>query len=218
MNNLRILGNSNSLFNEFIAEVRSAEVQVDSMRFRRNLERIGEVFAYEISKSMAYDSREVTTPLGIANVPRLQEKPVLATILRAGLPLHQGMLNYFDHAENAFVSAFRKYERDGTFEIQIDYLSSPELDGKTLILCDPMLATGQSLALTYEELLGKGEPAHTHIVSVIASRQGLDYVMSKIPDDNCTFWIGAIDEELTAQSYIVPGLGDAGDLAYGIKE
>ena len=218
MNNLRILGNSNSLFNEFIAEVRSAEVQVDSMRFRRNLERIGEVFAYEISKSMAYDSREVTTPLGIANVPRLQEKPVLATILRAGLPLHQGMLNYFDHAENAFVSAFRKYERDGTFEIQIDYLSSPELDGKTLILCDPMLATGQSLALTYEELLGKGEPAHTHIVSVIASRQGLDYVMSKIPDDSCTFWIGAIDEELTAQSYIVPGLGDAGDLAYGIKE
>ena len=218
MNNLHILGAQNSLFNEFIAEVRSADVQVDSMRFRRNLERIGEIFAYEISKNMAYAEQEVTTPLGIANISRLQEKPVLATILRAGLPLHQGMLNYFDHAENAFVSAFRKYERDGTFEIQIDYLSSPELDGKTLILCDPMLATGQSLALTYEELLAKGDPLHTRIVSVIASRQGLDYVMSKLPDDSCTFWVGAIDEELTAQSYIVPGLGDAGDLAYGIEE
>ncbi|MBR3559691.1 MAG: uracil phosphoribosyltransferase [Bacteroidales bacterium] len=218
MSNLHILGSRNSLFNEFIAEVRSAEVQVDSMRFRRNLERIGEIFAYEISKNMEYADTEVTTPLGIANIPRLTEKPVLATILRAGLPLHQGMLNYFDRAENAFISAFRKYERDGSFEIQVDYLSSPDLDGKTLILCDPMLATGQSLALTYEELLSKGEPLHTHIVSVIASRQGLDYVMSKLPDESCTFWMGAIDEELTAQSFIVPGLGDAGDLAYGIKE
>ncbi len=218
MSNLHILGNKNSLFNEFISEVRSAEVQVDSMRFRRNLERIGEIFAYEISKIMDYAEQEVVTPLGIAEIPRLTEKPVLATILRAGLPLHQGMLNYFDHADNAFISAFRKYERDGTFEIQIDYLSSPDLDDKTLILCDPMLATGQSLALAYEELLSKGDPIHTHIVSVIASRQGLDYVMSKLPDDSCTFWIGAVDEELTAHSYIVPGLGDAGDLAYGIKE
>ena len=218
MNNLHILGAQNSLLNEFISEVRSADVQIDSMRFRRNLERIGEIFAYEISKKMAYAEEEVITPLGIANIPRMQEKPVLATILRAGLPLHQGLLNYFDHAENAFVSTFRKYERDGTFEIQINYLSSPELDGKTLILCDPMLATGQSLALTYEELLAKGDPLHTHIVSIITSRQGLDYVMSKLPFDNCTFWIGAVDEELTAQSFIVPGLGDAGDLAYGIKE
>jgi len=218
MSNLHILGNKNSLFNEFISEVRSAEVQVDSMRFRRNLERIGEIFAYEISKIMDYAEQEVVTPLGITEIPRLTEKPVLATILRAGLPLHQGMLNYFDHADNAFISAFRKYERDGTFEIQIDYLSSPDLDDKTLILCDPMLATGQSLALAYEELLSKGDPRHSHIVSVIASRQGLDYVMSKLPDDSCTFWIGAVDEELTAHSYIVPGLGDAGDLAYGIKE
>ena len=218
MNNLHILGNHNSLFNEFISEVRSAEVQVDSMRFRRNLERIGEIFAYEISKGMHYADQEVVTPLGIASIPRLQEKPVLATILRAGLPLHQGMLNYFDHADNAFISAFRKYYKDGTFEIQIDYLSSPDLDEKTLILCDPMLATGQSLALAYEELMSKGDPLHTHIVSVIASRQGLDYVMSKLPDDCCTFWVGAVDEELTAHSYIVPGLGDAGDLAYGIKE
>ncbi len=218
MNNLHILGNTNSLFNEFIAEVRSADVQVDSMRFRRNLERIGEIFAYEISKNMAYADQEVTTPLGIANIPRLTEKPVLATILRAGLPVHQGMLNYFDRAENAFVTAFRKYYRDGSFEIQIDYLSSPDLEEKTLIVCDSMLATGESLVLTYEELLSKGTPLHTHIVSVIASRQGLDYVMSKLPFDNCTFWIGAVDEELTAQSFIVPGLGDAGDLAYGIKE
>ena len=218
MNNLHILGSYNSLFNEFISDVRSADVQVDSMRFRRNLERIGEIFAYEISKGMQYVEQEVVTPLGIANVPRLTEKPVLATILRAGLPLHQGMLNYFDHADNAFISAFRKYYKDGTFEIQIDYLSSPDLDEKTLILCDPMLATGQSLALAYEELMSKGDPLHTHIVSVIASRQGLDYVMSKLPTDCCTFWIGAIDEELTAHSYIVPGLGDAGDLAYGIKE
>ena len=218
MNNLHILGNTNSLFNEFIAEVRNVEVQADSMRFRRTLERIGEIFAYEISKRMSYAEQEVTTPLGIATISRITEKPVLATILRTGLPLHQGMLNYFDHADNAFISAFRKYYKDGTFEIQIDYLSSPDLDEKTLILCDPMLATGQSLALAYEELLSKGDPLHTHIVSVIASRQGLDYVMSKLPDDNCTFWIGAVDEELTAHSYIVPGLGDAGDLAYGIKE
>ena len=218
MKNLNILGTQNSLFNEFISEVRSVEMQVDSMRFRRNLERIGEIFAYEISKNMAYAEQEVVTPLGIANIPRLQEKPVLATILRAGLPLHQGMLNYFDHADNAFISAFRKYYKDGTFEIQIDYLSSPDLDEKTLILCDPMLATGQSLALAYEELMSKGDPLHTHIVSVIASRQGLDYVMSKLPTDSCTFWIGAVDEALTAHSYIVPGLGDAGDLAYGIKE
>lgn len=218
MNNLHILGNQNSLFNEFIAEVRSADVQIDSMRFRRNLERIGEIFAYEISKKMDYNEQEVTTPLGISNIPRLTEKPVLATILRAGLPLHQGMLNYFDRAENAFISAFRKYYRDGSFEIQIDYLSSPDLDGKTLILCDSMLATGQSLVLAYEELMSKGDPLHTHVVSTIVSRQGLDYVMSKLPIDSCTFWIGAVDEELTAQSYIVPGLGDAGDLAYGIKE
>ena len=218
MNNLHILGNTNSLFNEFIAEVRSTKVQADSMRFRRNLERIGEIFAYEISKKMTYAEEEVTTPLGIATISRITEKPVLATILRAGLPLHQGLLNYFDRAENAFISAFRKYYRDGSFEIQVDYLSSPDLDGKTLILCDPMLATGQSLALAYEELMSKGDPLHTHIVSAIVSRQGLDYLMSKLPFDNCTFWIGAVDEELTAQSYIVPGLGDAGDLAYGIKE
>lgn len=217
MNNIHILGEHNSLFNEFIAEIRSADVQVDSMRFRRNLERLGEIFAYEISKQMQYEKMDVTTPLGIAEMPRLVSKPVLATILRAGLPLHQGLLNYFDHGENAFISAFRKYYKDGSFEIQVDYMSSPELDDKTLILADPMLATGQSMVLAYEELMSKGQPTHTHIVCIIASRQGLEYVQQHLSPSNCTLWIGAVDEELTAHSYIVPGLGDAGDLAYGIK-
>lgn len=217
MNNIHILGEHCSLFNEFLAEIRSADVQVDSMRFRRNLERLGEIFAYEISKTMRYEKQEVTTPLGIAEMSRLVSKPVLATILRAGLPLHQGLLNYFDKGENAFISAFRKYYKDGSFEIQVDYMSSPELDDKTLILADPMLATGQSMVLAYEELMSKGEPDHTHIVCIIASRQGLDYVQQHLSPSKCTLWIGAVDEELTAHSYIVPGLGDAGDLAYGIK-
>ncbi len=215
--NIHILGESNSIFNEFIAEIRSSEVQVDSMRFRRNLERIGEIFAYEISKTMKYEPREVTTPLGIATMPRMMSRPVLATILRAGLPLHQGLLNYFDRGENAFISAFRKYEKDGTFEIQIDYMSSPELDGKTLIIADPMLATGQSMMLAYEELKEKGTPDHVHVVCIIASRQGLEYLQRRLSPSKCTLWIGAVDEELTAHSYIVPGLGDAGDLAYGQK-
>ena len=218
MNNLNVLGNRNSLFDEFLAEIRSENVQTDSMRFRRNLERLGEIFAYEISKHMQYQKKDVTTPLGIAEMPRLADKPVLATILRAGLPLHQGLLNYFDHAENAFISAFRKYEKDGTFEIQIDYISSPDLDNKTLILADPMLATGQSMVLAYEELMTRGEPVHTHLVSIIASRQGIEYLQSHCSPTNCTLWIGAIDEELTNHSYIVPGLGDAGDLAYGKKD
>ncbi len=216
-NNLNVMGNRNSLFDEFIAEIRSVDVQTDSMRFRRNLERLGEIFAYEISKTMKYEPREVTTPLGIADIPRLVDKPVLATILRAGLPLHQGFLNYFDHGENAFISAFRKYYKDGTFEIQVDYMSAPELDGKTLILVDSMLATGKSMLLAYEELLTKGTPKHTHFVSIISSRQGVEYLQRHLSPSKCTLWIGAIDEELTAQSYIVPGLGDAGDLAYGIK-
>ncbi len=215
---LNILGNQNSLFNQFISEIRSSDVQVDSLRFRRNLERIGEIFAYEISKTLPYETREIVTPLGIANIPTMVEYPVLATILRAGLPMHQGMLNYFDRSENAFITAFRKYEKDGTFEIEVDYLSSPTIDDKTLILADPMLATGQSMVLAYEEMLTKGDPRHTHLVSIIASRQGLDYLQSHVSPTNTTIWIGAVDEELTAHSYIVPGLGDAGDLAYGIKE
>ncbi|MDR1758238.1 MAG: uracil phosphoribosyltransferase [Bacteroidales bacterium] len=217
MSIIRHLGKENSIFNRFIAELRGIDYQKDSMRFRRNLERIGEIFAYEISKTMSYHAQEVVTPLGIANMLLCEQPPVLATILRAGLPLHQGLLNYFDNAENAFISAFRKHYRDGTFEIQVDYISTPALEGRTLIIADPMLATGKSMFLAYQELIANGDPEHTHIVSAIASTQGIKYLQSKLPVQKCTIWVGAVDEELTAQSYIVPGLGDAGDLAYGRK-
>ena len=217
MNSIRHLGKENSLFNHFIAELRNVDRQKDSMRFRRNLERIGEVFAYEISKELHYEKQEIVTPLGIANMQLMRRMPVLATILRAGLPMHQGFLNYFDSAENAFISAFRKHYRDGSFEIQVDYISSPVLENKILILIDPMLATGKSMLLTYQEMLSYGIPSHVHFVSAIASIQGIEYLQSKIGANNTTIWVGAIDEELTVQSYIVPGLGDAGDLAYGNK-
>ena len=213
---VHVLGASNSIFTQFIAEIRDEVVQKDSMRFRRNIERLGEIFAYEISKKINYEVREVNTPLGIANVSVPEEQPVVASILRAGLPLHQGVLNYFDKAQNAFISAYRRHHKDGSFDIQVEYLASPDLNGKFLILCDPMLASGSSMVLTYQALLRRGVPAHTHIVSVIASSEGLEYVKKHLPE-NVTIWIGAIDEELTAQSYIVPGLGDAGDLAFGEK-
>jgi uracil phosphoribosyltransferase len=213
---VNIVGTGNSVFNHFIAEIRDVNVQNDSMRFRRNLERIGEIIAYEISKSLAYAPVEITTPLGIANTSLLTEQPVIATILRAGLPLHQGLLNYFDKAENAFISAYRKHHKDGTFTIQMEYLASPDLNGKEVIICDPMLATGSSIVDTYKFLLQRGMPKHTHIVAVIASAEGVEYVKKHLPE-NVTLWLGAVDEELTAQSYIVPGLGDAGDLAYGSK-
>lgn len=218
MNNIHVLGSQNSIFNQFLSEIRNSSIQTDSLRFRRNMERLGEIFAYEISKTMQYEEREIETPLGIANMKVLAEQPILATILRAGLPLHQGLLNYFDQGQNAFITAFRKYEKDGSFDIEIDYISSPSVDDKVIILADPMLATGQSMVLGYEEILTKGTPSHTHLVCAIASRQGIDYLQHNLPPSDCTLWIGAIDEELTAQSYIVPGLGDAGDLAYGIKE
>lgn len=217
MKPIRNLGLENSIFNHFIAEIRSEDAQLDSMRFRRNLERIGEIFAYEISKQMEYEKREVTTPLGIANMNLLKEKPILATILRAGLPFHQGLLNYFDDSENAFISAFRKHYRDGSFEIQVDYMSAPNLEDHTLIIADPMLATGQSMMLAYEELLNNGNPRHTHIACIIASAQGIEYLQKSLSPRKCTIWVGAVDDELTANSFIVPGLGDAGDLAYGNK-
>lgn len=215
---VHILSNQNTIFSSFLSEIRNVDVQKDRLRFRRNLERLGEIFAYEISKTMTYKMEEIHTPLGISSMSVLAHQPVLATILRAGLPLHQGLLNYFDKGENAFIIAFRKYERDGTFEIEIDHVSSPSVEDKTLIIADPMLATGQSMVLSYESMIAKGTPAHTHFVSVIASRQGVEYLQQHVSPSDCTIWIGAIDEELTAQSYIVPGLGDAGDLAYGIKE
>lgn len=186
------------------------------MRFRRNLERIGEIFAYEISKTLPYVSRDVTTPLGIANMQVLREQPVVGTILRAGLPLHQGVLNYFDRADNAFISAYRKHHKDGTFDIKLEYVSCPSLENRVLILADPMLATGSSMVMTAKAIRERGNPSHTHIVAAVASTYGVEFVKSHLPE-NVTIWCAAIDDELTAQSYIVPGLGDAGDLAYGTK-
>ncbi len=207
----------NSILNQFISEIRDVEIQKDSMRFRKNLERIGEVFAYEISKVLTFEDVETTTPLGIANSKVLRESPVIVTILRAGLPLHAGLLNYFDKAQNGFVSAYRKHHKNNTIDISLEYIACPDLNGKTVILCDPMLASGTSMVLAYKSLLPKGIRKHTHIVTAIASQQGLDYLKAHMPSSNYTLWCGAVDEELTAQAYIVPGLGDAGDLAFGDK-
>ncbi len=212
------IGKNNSVFNTFLAELRDVNLQKDSMRFRRNLERLGEIFAYEISKTFKYEKRDIETPLGEAHMQLLAEQPVLATILRAGLPLHQGMLNYFDHAENAFVSAYRKYDADEEFVIKLDYVSSPGIQDKVLILSDPMLASGGSIIAALEGLFEKGSPSHTHVVCVLASDEGIKAVKKKFSLKKMTLWIGAIDDELTAKAYIVPGLGDAGDLAYGKKE
>jgi uracil phosphoribosyltransferase len=192
------------------------QIKTDSLRFIKNLERLGEIFAYEISKTLQYEEREVITPLGIATVPILINHPIVGTILRAGLPLHNGLLNYFDQADNAFISAYRRHHKDGTFDIKLEYVGSPALHNRELILCDPMLATGASMVLTYKALLEKGTPKHTHIVCALASTLGIEYVKRNLPG-NVTIWAAAVDEELTAQSYIVPGLGDAGDLAYGSK-
>jgi uracil phosphoribosyltransferase len=210
------LGKENSILNEFISEMRDVEVQKDSMRFRRNLERAGEICAYEISKKLEWIKKEVTTPLGVAKVPVLKQQPVIATILRAGLPFHQGLLNVFDKAENAFLSAYRKHHPDGTFEVQVEYMACPDLNGKTLILCDPMLATGNSIELVYKAIKRNGVPKNIHIATVIASDEGIEHVKKHLPN-NTIIWACAIDEELTAQAYIVPGLGDAGDLAFGNK-
>lgn len=211
------LGEGNSIFNQFIAEIRDVNIQTDPLRFRKNIERIGEIFAYEISKRLPYYTREVTTPLGIAPVSVPVGFPILATILRAGLPLHQGLLNYFDRSGNAFISAFRKYIDQKDFVIEFEYLASPSLQDKVVILSDPMLATGSSLEIGYHALHQKGRPKHVHLVAIIASRAGVDYVVEKLANENCTLWVGAIDPELNYKAYIVPGLGDAGDLAYGEK-
>ena len=215
---IHILSKENSIFNRFLAQIRDREVQRDSMRFRRNMERIGEVMSYEISRSLNYQTRIVETPLGEASMEMISDKIVLATILRAGLPLHQGFLNYFDDADSAFVSTYRKSSKDGSFKAKVEYISSCDLEGKTLILVDPMLATGTSLVMAYEALVAKGgEPQHTHIAAAIASEQGVDYVMSHLPSRRTTLWLGAVDAELTSRAYIVPGIGDAGDLAFGEK-
>ncbi len=211
------LGETNSILNHFINEIRDQSIQKDQMRFRRNLERIGEIFAYEISKKLKFKPHQVHTPLGIAESNIMDNEIVLATILRAGLPLHEGLLHYFDKAQNAFVAAYRKYGKDNKFDIQIEYASSPSIEGKILILADPMLATGSSVVLTYHRLAAEGEPLHTHIVCPIASAYGVEYLSKHLSHKKTTLWVAAIDEELTNKSYIVPGLGDAGDLAYGSK-
>lgn len=212
------LGQKNSVLNKFVAQMRDREIQKDSMRFRRNLERLGEIFAYEISQTLNASAKDVVTPLGIASVPVYDDKLVVATILRAGLPLHQGLLNFFDDAQNAFVAAYRKYDKGEGFHIEIEYASTPDLSDKVLILADTMLATGASLEVALNKLWDDGEPLHTHLVCPIASAYAVEYLQKNLPADKVTLWVATIDEELTSHSYIVPGLGDAGDLAYGIKK
>lgn len=211
------LSDNNSVLNHYIKEIRSVEIQKDPMRFRRNLERIGEIMAYEISKTMNYVVENVTTPLGTAPINVMSDNIVISTILRAGLPFHQGFLNYFDRAENAFVSAYRKYKDALKFEIFIEYIASPDLNGKTLIITDPMLATGSSMELAYGALKTKGTPAQVHVASVISSQYAIDYLKKHFQDSEIIVWTAAIDPELDAHSYIIPGLGDAGDLAFGQK-
>ena len=209
------LGENHSLVSNWISELRATAVQGDRMRFRRNIERIGEVIAYEISKTLALEEQDITTPLGISKTKLLKTQPVLGTILRAGLPLHQGMLNYFDKADNAFIAAYRKHHTDGSFDISLEYLSCPVIDNRVLIICDPMLATGASLVKTIDLLKKEGTPSELHVAAVIASTEGIDFLRRHEP--TVKIWCGSIDEELTAKGYIVPGLGDAGDLAFGEK-
>lgn len=212
---IHILSQGKTIANRFIAEMRDVDKQQDRMRFRRNLERLGEIFAYEISKTLVYNEREVSTPLGTARVQVADERVVLASVLRAGLPLHNGLLSFMDRADNAFISAYRKHHKDGTFEIEIEYISCPDLTDRVLIVTDAMLATGSSLVLATQALLENGSPRAIHFVTAIAAQQGVDYVRRHFSDAH--LWIGALDEELTARSYIVPGLGDAGDLCFGEK-
>jgi uracil phosphoribosyltransferase len=214
---IRILGNQHSIIDQYLGEIRDIQIQKDPLRFRENIQRIGEVFALEIGKTLQYELTDIITPLGKARVPQLLRQPVLATILRAGLPMHEGMLRIFDKAENAFISAYRKYREDHSFEIAFEYMSSPSLDDKVVILTDPMLASGYSMEVSYMAILSKGEPSHIHLVSIIGSTQGVKYLSEKITAPNVTLWLGAVDPELNSVAYIVPGLGDAGDLAYGAK-
>jgi uracil phosphoribosyltransferase len=209
------LSKTSSIANTFVAELRDETIQKDAMRFRRNLERIGEFFAYEISKTLEYQPSETQTPLGIANSQLLKKQPILATILRAGIPLHQGLLNVFDKSESAFIAAYRTNHKSGRFEIKVEYISSPDLTDKIVIIADPMLATGHSMVLCCKDLIARYQIKELHIVSAIASMEGIRHVRANFP--KAKLWMGAIDEEMTSKAYIVPGLGDAGDLAYGTK-
>ena len=208
--------NTNSVLNTFIAEIRDQNIQKDSMRFRRNIERIGEILAYEMSKQAHFTNKDIQTPLGIKSMDLIADKMVLCSILRAGLPLHRGVLNYFDKTENAFISAYRKHNKDGSFDIKVEYFASPSLDNKTLILADPMLATGQSLVSTFNSLTSHGKPKEIHIFAVIASKEGVAYITKHLPE-HTHLWIATVDDVLNEKGYIIPGLGDAGDLAFGAK-
>ena len=205
-----------SLYNKFLSELRDENIQKDSMRFRKNLERLGEISAYEISKTLQENSQVTKTPLGTSKTTVPSKNLVLATVLRAGLPLHNGLLKYYDNAENCFISAYRKHTSKEEFEVEIQYMASPNLTDKIVLLSDPMLATGRSMVLAYKALLKKGTPSKIHIVCVIGSEQGVEYISKNLPEDT-TLWIGGIDSKMTSESYIVPGLGDAGDLAFGKK-
>jgi len=211
-----VLSKNNSIARTFIAELRDEQIQKDAMRFRKNMERLGAFFAYEISKTLKYKEVETQTPLGIATSSVLEQQPVLATILRAGLPMHQGLLGVFDQAESAFITAYRKTKKNGDFVIQMEHISAPDLEGKTVILADPMLATGLSIVLCAKELINTYKIEKLHIVAAIASAEGVKHVRANLP--KADLWLGAIDDEMTSKSYIVPGLGDAGDLAYGVKQ
>ena len=210
-----ILNKTNTIGNQFLAELRDINIQRDRARFRRNQEKLGEILAYEISKTLSYTEKEVQTPLGIANINIPEEQPVLCTILRAGLPFHQGFMNYFDDASSAFATAYRKVKKNGTFIINVDHISAPDLYGKTLIICDTMLATGQSVVQVCKELLAQYKIKELHVAAVIASTEGIAHVRANLP--KVKLWLCAVDEEMTSKSYIVPGLGDAGDLAFGEK-
>ncbi len=209
------LSKEHSLVSNYLSELRDIHVQEDRLRFRKNLERIAEICAYEISKKLLYIEKEITTPLGISVCKTLEKQPVVATILRAGLAMHNGLLNFFDKADNAFISAYRKHNADGSFDISLDYISCPEMEGRVVIISDPMLATGSSLVKTIQFIKAEGNPSEIHIVCALACTVGIEYVLRAEP--KATIWCGDIDDELTAKGYIVPGLGDAGDLAYGIK-
>ncbi len=214
---IHYLSDANSVLNHFLGQIRNVNVQHDSMRFRRNIERIGEVMAYELSKDLHYRDIEIRTPLGVKKTAEIEDPLVLCSILRAGLPLHLGFLNYFDSAENGFVSAYRyHYDNDDAFEIRVEYQAVPQIADKTLLLIDPMLATGQSMVAVFNKLLEKGQPREIHIAVVIAAPEGISYLREHLPD-YCHLWVATLDEKLNEKNYIVPGLGDAGDLAYGSK-
>ena len=214
---IKHVSNQNSILNKFIAEIRDKNIQKDSLRFRTNIERMGEIISYELSKTLDYEPKDIYTPLGIKNMKVLKDQVVLASILRAGLPLHMGVLHIFDDAENAFISAYRQHkENSDNFDIHVDYIATPSIQDKVLVLVDPMLATGQSLVAVYNKLKQFGTPKELHVISIIGSKQGIDYISEKLPE-NTHLWIADFDQELNEKGYIVPGLGDAGDLAYGKK-